>query len=381
MKRKLTAALIVLLAVCQAFWVSGCAGPEPAYDNSVVTPSPPPPGYTPTPEASNTPLEAPGVGITVEKIAPCVVTILTEWVDYSYFLQPTPYRGAGSGVIFTQDGYIVTNGHVVENAKDIKVILPDGSFFLASLVGVDPFTDLAVIKVDAHSLPVANFGDSEALHLGQPVIAIGNAFDLPGGHTVTLGIVSALGRSIKTSDGIILHDLIQTDAAINPGNSGGPLLTLDGKVIGINTARIGGGAENIGFAVSSATIEPVIEQLVRHGTVVGTVDTVLRSLVLRLELLLDLVYCFADVFVGPLEVDWGTPMTFINEDIRSENAVNGEFGNSDIVAIFGVISHDLSLGTGMIQFREDMAGGRDELLSVELCIFSFLDNVLYVGLD
>ena len=275
MKRKLTAALIVLLAVCLGFWVSGCAGPpaqptptaepEPAYDNSVVTPSP---GYTPTPEASNTPLDAPGIVVTVEKIAPCVVTILTEWVDYSYFLQPTPYRGAGSGVIFTQDGYIVTNGHVVENAKDIKVILPDGSFFAARLVGVDSFTDLAVIKVDAHSLPVANFGDSKALHLGQPVIAIGNAFDLPGGHTVTLGIVSALGRSIKTYDGIILHDLIQTDAAINPGNSGGPLLTLDGKVIGINTARIGGGAENIGFAVSSATIEPVIEQLVRHGKII-----------------------------------------------------------------------------------------------------------------
>lgn len=208
------------------------------------------------------------LGSMVADIVPCVVTILTEWVDYSYFVQPTPYKGAGSGIIFKDDGYIVTNGHVVDDAENITVILSDGQSLKAERIGIDPFTDLAVIKVDAKGLPVSKFGDSQTLSIGQPVIAIGNAFDLPGGYTVTQGIISCLGRSIETTDGIVLHGLIQTDAAINPGNSGGPLLTMEGAVIGINTAKIGGGADNIGFAVSSSTIEPVVAQLVKHGRLI-----------------------------------------------------------------------------------------------------------------
>jgi serine protease Do len=202
-------------------------------------------------------------GALIEKIMPSIVTILTEWVDYSYFLQPMPYKGAASGIIFRSDGYIITNNHVVQDAQKITVILQDKRIFTGKLWGADAFTDLAVVKIEASNLPAAQLGDSQSLALGDGVIAVGNAFDLPGSHTVTKGIVSALGRSIKLENGIILHDLIQTDAAINPGNSGGPLIAQSGKVVGINTAIIGG-AENIGFAISTATAIPVIEELVRN---------------------------------------------------------------------------------------------------------------------
>ncbi len=194
---------------------------------------------------------------------PSVVTILTEWVDYSYFLQPMPYKGAASGIIFRSDGYIITNNHVVQDAQEITVILQDKRIFSGKLWGADPFTDLAVVKIEASNLPVAQLGDSQSLELGEEVIAVGNAFDLPGGHTVTKGIVSALGRSIKLGNGIILHDLIQTDAAINPGNSGGPLIDRSGKVVGVNTAIIGD-AENIGFAISASTAMTVVNELIRN---------------------------------------------------------------------------------------------------------------------
>jgi serine protease Do len=147
--------------------------------------------------------------------------------------------------------------------KKITVILQDKRIFAGKLWGADTFTDLAVVKIEASNLPAAQIGDSRSLELGDEVTAVGNAFDLPGGHTVTKGIVSAQGRSIKLESGIILHELIQTDAAINPGNSGGPLIDQSGKVVGINTAIIGG-AENIGFSISTATAVPVIEELIRN---------------------------------------------------------------------------------------------------------------------
>lgn len=173
------------------------------------------------------------------------------------------HKGAASGIIFRSDGYIITNNHAVQDAQKITVILQDKRILAGKLWGADPFTDLAVVKIEASNLPAAQLGDSRSLELADGVIAVGNAFDLPGGHTVTEGIVSALGRSIKLGNGIILHDLIQTDAAINPGNSGGPLIDQTGKVVGINTAIIGG-AENIGFAISTATAAPVIEELIRN---------------------------------------------------------------------------------------------------------------------
>ncbi len=231
------------------------------------TPAPqatPPVSPGPTPQVV---YALPSVTDVVEKVRPAVVSVLTETVEYSFFFQPIPRQGAGSGVLFQPDGYILTNNHVVEGADKISVSLPDRRTFPGKVVGTDPLSDLAVVKVDANGLPTAPFGDSGKLRVGDWVIAIGNAQALPGGPTVTIGIVSALGRSIPTSSQVMLHDLIQTDAAINEGNSGGPLINLAGEVVGINTAIIAG-AQNIGFSISTATAMPVVEQLVKNGRVI-----------------------------------------------------------------------------------------------------------------
>ncbi|MEE8472197.1 MAG: trypsin-like peptidase domain-containing protein [Dehalococcoidia bacterium] len=215
----------------------------------------------------------PSIAGVVSKVRPAVVSVATERVETNFFLQPVPSRGAGSGIIFRSDGYILTNNHVIEEANGITVTLPEspafpyGASFEGTVVGRDPLTDLAVVKIEADGLPTIAFGDSEALSLGDWVVAIGNAQDLPGGPTVTLGIVSALGRSIPSGSNNVLHNLIQTDAAINPGNSGGPLLNLMGEVVGINTAIIRG-AENLGFAIDSNTAVRVRDELVEKGRVV-----------------------------------------------------------------------------------------------------------------
>jgi len=171
----------------------------------------------------------------------------------------------GSGVIVSPDGYILTNEHVVQAADEIEVALPDGKKMLAKVVGSDPETDLAVLRVDAHGLRAITFGSSAALRVGDVVLAIGNPFGV--GQTVTSGIVSALGRSglqINT-----FENFIQTDAAINPGNSGGPLVDTRGDLIGINTAIYsrGGGSIGIGFAIPASTAKMVLEQIVKTGTV------------------------------------------------------------------------------------------------------------------
>jgi serine protease Do len=253
--------IVLVTIVMTLAALMACSGAPTSQVNNTSSPSATP-QTTPKPVASNTVSGTPS-GSPIERIMPSVVTILTEWVDYSYFLQPMPYTGAASGIIFRPDGYIITNNHVVQDAQQITVILQDKRIFSGKLWGADPFTDLAVVKIEASNLPIAQLGDSKSLQLGDTVTAVGNAFDLPGGHTVTRGIVSALGRSVELPSGIILHDLIQTDASINPGNSGGPLIVQSGKVVGINTAIIGG-AENIGFAISTATAIPVIEELVRN---------------------------------------------------------------------------------------------------------------------
>jgi serine protease DegQ len=171
----------------------------------------------------------------------------------------------GSGVIVSPDGYILTNEHVVEAADEIEVALPNGNKLLAKVVGNDPDTDLAVLRVDAHGLHAITFGSSDALRVGDVVLAIGNPFGV--GQTVTSGIVSALGRSglqINT-----FENFIQTDAAINPGNSGGPLVDARGNLVGINTAIYSrnGGSIGIGFAIPVSTAKMVLEQIVRTGTV------------------------------------------------------------------------------------------------------------------
>jgi len=174
--------------------------------------------------------------------------------------------GQGSGFIISEDGYILTNNHVVGEADKVLVKLLDGREFTAVIVGTDPPTDVAVIKIDAANLPVLPMGDSDALEVGEWVLAVGNPFGLS--HTLTAGIVSALGRSsIGITD---YEDFIQTDAAINPGNSGGPMINLEGRVVGINTAIFSrsGGYMGIGFAIPVNMAKGIYEQLVEHGSVI-----------------------------------------------------------------------------------------------------------------
>jgi S1-C subfamily serine protease len=230
---------------------------------------------TPTPTAATSTSQAAGdneviIGV-VERVAPAVVTInVTSTATESQFPgggngpQGFVQRGTGSGVIIEPDGLILTNHHVVEDATTVKVVLADGRTFDGTVAGIDTYTDLAFVRIEATDLPTAELGDSSAIRIGQLAIAMGDPLgEFPG--SVSAGIVSGLDRSVVVSDmsrggATRLNHLIQTDAAINPGNSGGPLLDGDGRVIGIDTAQAGS-AQGIGFAIPIDLAKPIIEQV------------------------------------------------------------------------------------------------------------------------
>ena len=173
-------------------------------------------------------------------------------------------RGSGSGFLITPDGYLVTNSHVASGAEAIEVTLPDGRTVLAQIVGDDPHSDLAVLKLGSGDVAWCRFGDSTRVRVGQIAVAIGSPYGFQ--HTVTAGIVSALGRSMRAQTGRLLDNVLQTDAALNPGNSGGPLVASDGAVIGVNTAVIQT-AQGICFAIAASTAERVAIALIREGRV------------------------------------------------------------------------------------------------------------------
>lgn len=273
-KRILLLILVLILMACSAL-IGGWIGGQYVLRNLPPTPTPislPTAGnISPSRlQVNQTQIET-TITQAVEKVSPAVVTVVGTVPGEMTFFGPLPdSQVSGSGVIVSTDGYIVTNNHVVEGAKDLSVILTDGTPLAARLVSTDVFSDLAVLKVEGQMPAVAVFGDSDALKPGETVIAIGS----PLGefrNTVTVGVVSALGRALDSGKGYFIEDLIQTDAAINQGNSGGPLVNLNGEVIGINTLIVRGGygsstvAEGLGFAIPSNTVRFVVAQIIEKG--------------------------------------------------------------------------------------------------------------------
>ena len=222
----------------------------------------------------------------IEKVSKNVVNIASVRMVTDELLRIFPIEGVGSGIAIDNQGHILTNYHVVDHARRLKVTLYDGRTFNAKVIGSDKLTDLAVLKIEhdsnnssnnnnnnnnnnpdnkaIDSIPSAELGDSDNLKVGQIVIAVGNPFGLTGGPTVTTGIISSLNRNIEFEDGVL--ELVQTDAAINPGNSGGPLVNTNGEVIAINTAKIPY-AHGIGFAVPVNTAKTILQQLIKNGKV------------------------------------------------------------------------------------------------------------------
>jgi serine protease Do len=226
------------------------------------------PTPTPTvaePKKETLPKEMTAVEVA-QHIRPSVVHVQSESSSLDLFGRPIPITGAGTGVILDTEGHVVTNNHVIEGAQRIIVTLSGGRSVPGTLVGADVRTDLAVLRIEAEGLTPATIGRSSELKVGQEVVAMGHALDLPGGPTVTKGVVSALGRSVEEPNGVILDGLIQTDASINPGNSGGPLVDMFGQVIGVNTV-VSGNAEGIGFAIATDQAWTIVTQLKEEGYV------------------------------------------------------------------------------------------------------------------
>ena len=264
--RVLTALTALALAML------ACSLPEVTLPAPTPAPPLPPtptaamPEATPPPEVEPANLLEAQVVAVYDQAGPAVVNITSQSTAYDFFMRPVPQEGSGSGFLYDLEGHIVTNYHVVQEAESISVAFANGDVYPAEIVGADPSSDLAVVRVEADGLPEPiSLADSDQLRVGQFVVAIGSPFRQEG--TLTAGVISALGRVIESPDGRFIGEAIQTDAAINPGNSGGPLLDLQGHVIGVNSQIISpsGTSAGIGFAVSSNTVRRVVPQLIARG--------------------------------------------------------------------------------------------------------------------
>jgi 2-alkenal reductase len=268
----LAVVISVLCSTVGGALVGGLAGYLVA-SSAAPSPSPTTPVATKTGVAHLTLTEDSAIISAVAEVEPAVVTVInTMPPQIGLFGQILEPQASGSGVVISEEGYLVTNNHVVENSQSLDVIFADDTKVPATLVGGDPFSDLAVLRVEGEVPGAAELGDSAALRPGEPVIAIGSPLgDFKG--TVTVGVVSALDRRLEVGAGLTMEGLIQTDAAINQGNSGGPLVNALGQVIGINTAIVRGSgasgpvAEGLGFAIPSSTVREVTGQLIQYGKV------------------------------------------------------------------------------------------------------------------
>jgi len=277
---KVFAGIMTVLFLCTAVVFAGYLSYQKGVDNTpppaTEQTKPPVNENAPQLQQNTTPEKTPDIysdgGLSTEAIAekvrPSVVGIA------NYTKESVTASGAGSGIIMTEDGYIITNCHVVENAFALVVTLEDGTEYSAQLIGMDSKTDLAVIKVDAENLPAAEFGDSDALVVGERIVAIGNPTGLNLAGSTTQGIVSGLQRTItinnEETNTAVTMEVIQVDAAINPGNSGGALVNKYGQVVGINTAKITStNVEGIGFSIPINSAKPVVDDLLKYGYVTG----------------------------------------------------------------------------------------------------------------
>ena len=332
-------------------WLEGQKTAQPL---STETPLPPlPPTSTPDPVQISTSDYSTTITDVVEKTSPAVVTVVVNIPgEVSIFGQAPDQEASGSGVIISPDGYIITNNHVVENAKEVEVILAGGNRFPAEIVGTDAFDDLAVLKIDREQacFPI-KFGNSEMLSPGETVIAIGS----PLGkfqNTVTVGVVSATDRDLQVSANYQMEGLIQTDAAINQGNSGGPLFNLKGEVIGINTLIVRGGvstaAEGLGFAIPSNKAKVVSEQIIQQGYFARP------YLGIRWEWITPGI---ADAYSLPVE--WGAYISGVADNTPAEEAGLQE---GDIIVQFG--DRELNENNPFINALYDHSPGEKVNLSV-----------------
>lgn len=345
------AAVILVLAAA-----GGCAPPQAAVSDEDSSPPLSSGVLEPTEDAEGAAMYVPAEPLTsvadvVAMVKPAVVAIDTETTVYDVLRRTRIQQGAGSGLIISEDGYIVTNTHVVGDAETVTVTLDDGTSYEADKVYADELTDIAVVKIGVTGLPVAEIGDSSALRVGEPVVAIGNSLGM--GISATAGIASAVGVSLETSPGQTLLDLIQTDAAINPGNSGGPLLNTQGQVIGINSVKIATvGVEGMGYAISIDEALPVIEDLINRGKVVRAWLGVGLYTVTPL---------LADQY--SLSVDSGVVIT---EVVANSPADNGGLQPGDVIVEFGgievttaqelaqvIMSHEVGDRVEIVYWRED----------------------------